>query len=90
MGANIYHLELMFILLNIFQPLKLMKNKHVYRDLIFEEKKQKAQEKKLGHKFIRINKSKRYDEDYEIGRIPTFISKFKDRQLKTLNKKLKN
>ena len=67
-----------------------MKNKHVYRDLIFEEKKQKAQEKKLGHKFIRINKSKRYDEDYEIGRIPTFISKFKDRQLKTLNKKLKN
>ena len=90
MGANIYHLELMLILLNIFQPLKLMKKKHVYRDFIFEEKKQKAQEKKLGYKFIRINTSKRHDEDYEIGRIPTFISKFKDRQLKTLNKKLKN
>ena len=27
--------------------------------------------------------------DYEASRIPTFISKFKDRQLKKLNKKLK-
>ena len=33
--------------------------------------------------------SKRYYEDYEIGRIQTFISKFKDRQLKQLNNKLK-
>ena len=33
--------------------------------------------------------SKRYYEDYEIGRIQTFISKLKDRQLKQLNKKLK-
>ena len=63
--------------------------KHVERDLIFEEKRQKALEKKLGCKFIRINTSKRYDEDYEIGRIQTFISKFKDRQLKKLNKNLK-
>ena len=30
--------------------------------------------------------SKRYDEDYEIGRIQTFISEFKDRQLKKLEK----
>ena len=66
-----------------------MKKKHINRDLIFEEKRQKALEKKLGCKFIRINTSKRYDEDYEIGRIQTFISKFKDRQLKKLNKNLK-
>ena len=59
----------------------------------FEKKKHEALEKKLGCKFIRINTSKRFDEDYEIGRIQTFISKFKNRQLKKLekesNKKIK-
>ena len=55
----------------------------------FWEKKTKSIKKKLGCKFIRINTNKRYDEDYEIGRMQTFISKFKDRQLKKLNKKLK-
>ena len=41
-------------------------------------------------KFIRINMSKEdYDADYDTSRIQTFISKFKDRQLKKLNKKLK-
>ena len=52
-----------------------------------------ALEKKLNHEFIRINTSKRYDENYEIGRIETFTSKFKDRQFKKLekesNKKIK-
>ena len=46
--------------------------------------------KKLGYKFIRINKIKEdYDADYEASRIQTFISKFRDRQLKKLYKKLK-
>ena len=49
-------------------------------DLIFEEKRQEALEKKLGCEFIRINTSKCYDEDYKIGRIETFICKFKDRE----------
>ena len=90
MGVNTYYLELMFSLLNIFQLQKLMKKKHVNRDLIFEGKRQEALEKKLGCKFIRINTSKEgYDADYEASRIQTFISKFKDRQLKKLNKKLK-
>ena len=66
---------------------------HASRDLIFEEKRQEALEKKLNGEFIRINTSKCYDEDYEIGRIETFIRKFKDRQLKKLgkesNKKIK-
>ena len=57
------------------------------RDLISEEKRQKALEKKLACKFIRINTSKHYDEDYEIGRIQTFISKFKKRLLKKNRKK---
>ena len=56
--------------------------KHAGRDLIFEEKRQKALQKKLGCQFIRVNTSKRYGKDYEIGRIQTVISKFKERQLK--------
>ena len=68
---------------------------HVSRDLIFEEKRQETLEKNLivNCKFIRIAISMRYDEDYEIGRIKTFISKYKDRQLTKLekesNKKIK-
>ena len=51
---------------------------------------QEALETKLGCKFIRINTSKEgYDTDYEASRIQTFISKYKDRQLKKLYKKLK-
>ena len=70
--------------------IKIDEKGHTDRDLIFEEKRQKALEKKLGCKFIRINMSKEgYDADYEASRIHTFISKFKDRQLKKLNKKLK-
>ena len=50
----------------------------------------RSTKKKLGCRFIRINTSKEgYDADCEAGRIQTFISKFKDRQLKKLNKKLK-
>ena len=40
---------------------------HTDRELLFEEKR-KALEKKLGCKFIRINTSNYYHEDYEIGR----------------------
>ena len=43
--------------------------------------------KKLGCTFIRINTSKEdYDPNYEIGRIQTFTSKFKNRQLRKLEK----
>ena len=63
-----------------------MKKKHASRNLIFEKKRQEALEKKLNCEFIRINTSKRYDQDYEIGRIKAFISKFKDRQLQNLEK----
>ena len=54
------------------------------------KKDKKTLEKKIGCKFIRINTSREgYDADYEASRIQTFISKFKDKQLKKLNKKLK-
>ena len=63
---------------------------HTDTDLIFEEKRQKVLEKELGCKFIRINTSKEgYDTDYEASRIQTFNSKFKYRQLRKVNKKLK-
>ena len=87
MGANTHYLELMFILLNIFQPQKLIKKTCLQRPY-FEEKRQKALEKKLGCKFIRNDTGKRYDDDYEIGKIQTFISKFKDKKLKKLHKNL--
>ena len=59
---------------------------HTDRDLIFEEKRKEELDQKLGCKFIRINTSKRYDEDYEIGRIQIFFSKFKNRLLRKLEK----
>ena len=63
---------------------------HTDRDLTFEEKKQKTLEKKLGCKLDRINTNKEgYDADYETRRMQSFISKLKDRQLKKLNKNLK-
>ena len=64
---------------------------HTDRDLIFEEKRQKALEKKLNCTFIRINTSKEnYDADYEASRIQTFISKFKDKEKETEVKKLED
>ena len=53
-------------------------------------KKTRNSRKKALCKFIRINTSKEgYDADYEASRVQTFISKFKDTQLKKINKKLK-
>ena len=66
-------------------------------DLIFEEKRQKALEKKLGCKFIRINTSNAkngYDLDYEVGNVQAFIDEFKNRKIKktrkTINKRKRN
>ena len=64
---------------------------HTDRDIIFEEKRQKALEKKLGCKFIRINTSNAkngYDLDYEVGNIETFIDEFKNKKIKELEKKI--
>ena len=65
---------------------------HTDRDLIFEQKRQKALEKKLGCKFIRINTSNAkngYDLDYEVGNVQTFIDEFKNKKIKKLEKKIK-
>ena len=64
---------------------------HTDRDLIFEEERQKALEKKLNCKFIRINTSKEnYDADYEASRIQTFISNFNKNKIKELEDKINN
>ena len=62
---------------------------HKDRELIFEEKRQKELEKKLGCEFIRINTSKYYDDNYEIGKTQIFIRKFKDKQIKKIKKRIK-
>ena len=81
MDVNIYYLELMFIL---------PKSVILTGTLFLRRKDKKHQKKRLGCKFIRINTSKEgHNADYEASRIQTFISKFKDGQLKKLNKKLK-
>ena len=57
-----------------------------------KKKRQEALEKKLGHKFIRINISngkKGYDTDYEVSKIQIFISKFKENEIKELEDKIK-
>ena len=62
---------------------------HTDRDIIFEEKKQKALEKKLSCKFIRIitsNAKNGYDLDHEIGN--AFIDEFKNKKIrKTIKEK---
>ena len=65
---------------------------HTDRDLIFEEKRQEALEKKLGCKFIRINTSNAkngYDLDYEVGNIEAIIDEFKNKKIKELEDKIK-
>ena len=63
--------------------------KFVDRDLIFKIKRQKALEKKLNCKFIRINTSN--DLDYELDNIHTFMYKFKNNRIKEAeDKKLEN
>ena len=55
------------------------KKGHTDRDLIFEEKRQKALEKKPGCKFIRVNTSNAKngcDLDYEVGNVQAFIDEF--------------
>ena len=73
-----------------FLAIEIDEKGHTDRDLIFEEKRQKALEKKLNYKFIRINTSKEnYDANYEAGRIQVFISQFKENKIKEKDNKIK-
>ena len=74
-----------------FLAVEIDKQNHESRDLISEKKRQEALEKKLGRMFIRINTSngnRGYDTDYQVSKIPIFISKFKEKS-KRKRKKIK-
>ena len=64
---------------------------YIDREIIFEEKRRKALENKLGCKFIRIKTSNAktgYDLDYEVGNVQAFIDEFKNKKIKKLEKQL--
>ena len=93
MGVNIYYLELIFTLVNVFQPQKLMKKDMLIEILFLKKNRRKTLEKKLGCKCIRINSSNAkngYDLDYEVGNVPAFIDEFKNKKIKELEDKNKN
>ena len=74
-----------------FLAVELDEKGHTDRDIIFEEKGQKALEKKLGFRFIRINTSNAkngYNLDYEVGNVQTFIDEFKNYKINKLEKQL--
>ena len=91
MGVNIYYLELIFILVSVFQQQKLMKKDILTEILFLRKKDKKHQKKKLGCKFIRINTSNSkngYDLDYEVGNVQVFIDEFKNKKIKKFEKQL--
>ena len=64
---------------------------HTDRVLIFEEKREKVLEKKLGCKFIRINTSNAKngcDLNHEVGNIEAFIDEFKNKKNKRTRKRI--
>ena len=90
MGVNIYQLELIFILVSVFQHQKLMK-KDILTETLFLKKRQEALEKKLGCEFIRINTSNTkngHDLDYEVGNVQAYIDEFKNKKIKKTRKKI--
>ena len=75
-----------------FLAIEIDEQNHEGRELIFEEKRQKALEKKLGCKFIRINTGdaeRGYDADYEVSKIQPFTSKVKNEKIKEKENKIK-
>ena len=70
--------------------LEIDEKSHTDRELIFEDKRQKALEKRLNCTFIRINASREnYDADYEATRIQVFVSQFKENKIKQRGNKIK-
>ena len=89
---DIYFSEYSLFIFSIYSfSVEIDEKGHTDRDFIFEEKRQKALEKKLGCKFIRINTSNAknvYDLDYEVGNVQAFIDEFKNKKIKKLEKQL--
>ena len=89
MIKNTYCLELIFILLNIFQQQKLMK-KVILTEILFLKKKDKRHQKKnLTVHLLELILVENYDADYEASRIQAFISNFNKNKIKKLQDKIK-
>ena len=92
MGVNTYYSELISILLNMFQAQKLM-NKIMKAENLFLKKEDKRHQKKnMVVNLLELTQAmqkKGYDTDYEVSKIQTFISKFKDKTIKELEDKIK-
>ena len=68
---------------DFFLAVEIDEKGHTDGNIIFEEKRQKALEKKFGCKFIRMNTSNAkngYDLDYEVCNIEAFIDEFKNKK----------
>ena len=93
MDVNIYYLELIFILVSVFQHQKLMK-KDMLIEILFLRKKDKTHQKKiLGCKFIRVttsNAKNGYHLDYEVGNAQAFIDEVKKKKKKKTRKNIRN
>ena len=86
---TLFRIEIHFI--ECFLAVEIDDKGHTDRDILFEEKREKALEKKLGCKFIRINTSNAkndYDLGYEVGNVQVFIDEFKNKKIKKLEKQL--
>ena len=73
-----------------FLAVEIDEKRHNDREIIFEEKRQKALQKKLGCKFIRINTSNAknsYDLDYEVGNVQAFVDELKNKEIKKKKEK---
>ena len=85
----LFRIDIYFI--ECFLAVEIDEKGHTDREIIFDEKRQKALGKKLGSKFIRINTCNAkngYGLDYEVGNVQTSIDEFKDKKIKKLGKQL--
>ena len=72
MDVNTYYLEYCCLFYWISLTIEIDEQNHEGREIIFEEKRQEALEKKLSGKFIKIDTSnveRGYDTDYEVSKI---------------------
>ena len=91
MGVNIYYLELIFVLVSVFQQQKLIEKDILIETLFLRKNNKTHQKTKLGCTFIRINVSNAKngcDLDYKAGNVQAFIDEFKNKKIKKLEKQL--
>ena len=90
MGVNIYYLELIFILVSVFQQQKLMKKDILTETLFLKKKDKKHQKKNLVVnllELIQVMQKMVMIQKFEVGNIEAFIDEFKNKKRKNLKTK---